>query len=697
MKSILLCAFLLRELLSAFSSSTIDPLVKNSLPSLVVNSNSTEAVLYKTANQFNSAVSLLRLSGAHYSIKHSFGLSMAVMSSQSTDLQTVTFSYRAKNVEIASFQIIRQSDGKITLNLPACPSLSIDLQSRIYLIRKCQPSDLQVFEIAAVYTILPVGSASNGAAITSNPESTVSFTSILMFQFDMIYYPSNSWNLDSISGVNTVMLTFSYSGKDSTYIGLSNSAYVLSSCPINCLQCDSTNTCTNCKNNFYLANKECLCGGTLLDNFFKDSSTTTLNNQAQIYYYHTDVCLPVNQFTQDITTNRQCEEDVLKLFANNQVKINADPTFSASAIDISFQITNPANSQYVSQTCLSKTYLVHSVRGQQEQTSDNKYLVLFLAVSKEGLLAFNSPLTVDFGNFDSCSKKVITNFTLSVTDCLLESTIILRDTNYNNTISSFTNRYITITSQSTQRKAFLPTFQNNIAANLTSTPYVTAVLCTDYDCYGQLSTGYVDKKQPIFIRAVILDPIYLYFKPQVFASLSINDENRPSLLSNFTRIQDRLVEYLSYQISFDSSELTSNMTISLKISYGVQVPAQYNATQQLNFTLTLDRSVGNLAGNEGFLYSLGFFVIIITAGVIVFSMAFGLIAYWISKCLKKEIYEETYASDMKRSNPRFQNLESPLNQMPVEMDNRVKLGNTKSTDISSQNTSEKNRILQSLM
>lgn len=117
---------------------------------------------------------------------------------------------------------------------------------------------------------------------------------------------------------------------------------------------------------------------------------------------------------------------------------------------------------------------------------------------------------------------------------------------------------------------------------------MSLLLCQDYQCISTLQFNSVYKQQYLFFKVVILDPAYLYFLPTLSSTLFVNNEQHQSLVVNSTVVQNQMMVYSVYAITFNTMELMGAVGVTLQLQYTLVSPIIYHQTFNISLNLTLN-------------------------------------------------------------------------------------------------------------
>jgi hypothetical protein len=455
--------------------------------------------------------------------------------------------------------------------------------------------------------------------------ATTSGYSFYSVQISYTLTPTAAANSNSMSSVEQIQLTLSYTSGGLLPLTFQNLIMTLAHCPTSCLTCSSASVCTNCLNGFYIVGGNCTCAGSLVSYFARDSNP--LNTAlGQTFYYGTTSCITVNQFNTQISTAQACQALLSSMLLSNKISLQASQSLANSGVNIIFTADSTAVATLSNSTCFNQTMFVNAIGVGAKSNA----WPLEVAVGSESSLSLNQQYPIVLPTTSYCSIQSYTSFGIQATVCPIDTIFFIRSIGFNSTLAIFQSRLITVTgaSASGRSQLFVPIFANNPNVTMEITGNFSAVLCLDVDCTNIIADQSIMATQALWVRVIFYDPIINYYTPQVFATLSVNGEDANSLLQSTTIDEEFSYTAVLYQVNLQSVKTAVTMTFLLTMNVGITTPASYSSQSVLKFSLDV---IPKQVIIVPFQNSLRFFVLVFTVALTVFLMLVGIGFYLIDR------------------------------------------------------------------
>jgi hypothetical protein len=322
--------------------------------------------------------------------------------------------------------------------------------------------------------------------------------------------------------------------------------------------------------------------------------------------------------------------DMMYLFNSNQMKIVASPGLITNRITLTYSVAESTALQAIPSNCLAEVYAINVIPIIKDATN----VTLGISVSADAVLAFNTQTIVDLGDFSNCNTSTLANGTLQTLQCEINTVIVQRDPAFNTTLATFQNLFMRLTNTTFQKYVFIPLFISNTNISLQNSPSISAIVCLDTTCSQPLTTNVIAQAQPLVVKAAILDPLYNFYLPTVYANMTINGEVHNVLVTSATVETNQLYTLNVLTISLLSSEIKSPANVTISYTYNTSTPVFSRGSASVSFQIVFGDGTG--FGNVPFYKTAGFVDLMMIAGTLVASAALGLLAFGISKALKYE-------------------------------------------------------------
>lgn len=656
-------------------------LIANGEPNLRISNGNSTVELFAVPNGFSTSKNLLVYSKDPGKIIQNFNFVFA--QTNAIMQEKFLFTYTDVTGEAFTFDLTILSSMDIYARMTTCEKTLFKINTQEQSVIQCNVKNSNV-RLAASLTMTPLINPPSPWRVT--PElPKISFFNLIRLNLSVQYIPFYLRRNETTAKVDILTMKFETKGSQLTYISLQQTQFEYSSCPRNCAECD-VGQCRACQLGFSLVNGICSCSKFLIRNVDLISNSTIGNKSAndQLFLAIDDQCVNPSSIPESTMI---CVSEINSALLFGSTFIQLAPTFNSdSIIEAKLHSLTPKNLNYVSEECKQNTTIIYSSKlGRTDSEED-----LRLMLSAESIFAFDQSVNLNFRDYYFCENKNLVQYNFLVRTCPVTMNTVFRSGTANSSVVEMNGSFIIVESLDWMiplRKSFVPIFTpyRELQANVTE--YLSAMICKDEDCYLNITSRNFSNLDLVYVTLSIRDPIFVVTQPSVSAYLAINNENRRSLLANFTKLQENVYQAV---VSLDSTEIKNETLIAIKLKYNTSdLPQFYQRTEELVFSVFVPGLQINYI-EDTFLNSIWFFWIVITGGVFLVCIILGSICYCCSKCMKKERFaEQDYYNTFAAPTSRFQMIEmvSKGNQSESEG----------GTVLSDQDRQRVNKIMQSLM
>lgn len=603
--------------------------IKSLLPTaaapLIVSNNYVTLSLYQVPATYSAQVNLLTYTATPPRLSQYF--EMYVVQYTPIINEAYSFMYNSTSGEVMSFTLFLRSNNGNQLQATTCGQLSdmIPIDGSTSL--GCDNGAGGYFQVGV--QIKAGNFLTFGApwSVVQNPNQIVANT-IYKCTFSVQYTPSVNQQTTVVSGpFNYLNLAFAAKQTNPNYITFESANFLNADCPADCASCDNTGTCQACLGNFTLntQNNTCTCNTTLaIAPGVSNTSQFTINGSTVNVYVPQRVC------NANIGSFQVCINNILNIDQPLNFNLYTNSSFNTeTAITVGLNYTSPSNLASISSVCRGYIKVLFSTPLDGSEGMSVKLaepIALDLAATQ----------IVNFGNLQYCQNYDYPNFGIAATVCVVQTDFVLYQPTLNQTLFSRNNSLTTIKDRSigtVTASYFLNSYIPNKLFNVTTTPWVSALVCLDPGCLTAPTSANLTRGQVLYVIVAISDPLFLQQAPTVYPFLLMNNYQRKSLL---LLSQRRLFNEYMFAISLDSLELSNKTTVILLLSYGLVTPSNYNNTEVVSFAINIPPTDVVSTGVVPYIKSIDFVWMITSVSILVAGALAGLAAWGVSKFLRKE-------------------------------------------------------------
>lgn len=435
-----------------------------------------------------------------------------------------------------------------------------------------------------------------------------------------LYRGSLTWTVIPEASLATLMsqttssLTFSYTTGPSRRV-MSFFGYSLEQvqCDISCSVCSSASVCSQCASSFIPSGSACTCEFGQLSGLGVDGRPLPVCATSLVAFQTVQAC------------STQLSQLLLRhgffFFANNTVAPPA-VSFRLAAYDhwgwawygknctanISVAVIQTADSRTApaaSQLLLTSTY----------------YPNILLTVSPN-LSLCQSSLTSDGSSF------------FTVLACNLTSYIYYTYEGSSNISAKFEARYFYVLNAATSalvKRVLVPVYRQN---NITTTPYLSMLACTDYYCNKTTEGTPIFHTQPIFVYLYSLDPAIIASNDPYSTSFSLDGVSMDTIY-NTTYTSDFDSKRILW-FYFNQSALGGNYTGTIVTTPSALVSSGNFGTQTATWPINL--STHSFGPDRRYVDSIGFVALMVYVITLFLGIVLGLLVYAFRGRNRKEVY-----------------------------------------------------------
>lgn len=628
---IFLFAIQLQWIHSDFITNPLNQLFPSSSIPINVTITNTQISAYSITSPFTANIKKSIFNGANFSLNLNFNIAVIISNLSNKSSFSITFSTSSQSITTITFSISNnlQTDYTISNCIPTFTALNpgSNPQNCISLLNE---------QYQLIISGAPV---QTNSLQTGTSQQDLSSFGLLKIFIGFIYFPSKISNANAVFNVDFLNTTISYSGSNGNYISFYNEQLLINQCPQNCLICDINLICTSCLTGFTLNSGSCICTGTLNSYMIADfNPATSYTSTIGRYYYSSATCLSSAQITPSILNEQSCLSALRSLLNPNEVIISPSPGLNPNQITMVINLADTNILSSVPTTCSSKAYILNTLQIGSQLTTNS----LFQSTTSESGLVFNNQYAVQFGTLQNCNTTIIPGFLLQTTSCNLFTTFVFRNPYFNSTITTFQHNFMKLASSTANRQLFLPVFQTNPNITVKYIGQLSILFCFDLTCLFPVSTNVIFQEQFLVLKVVFLDPIFNFYQPDVYANLIINGELHNTLIVNSTLQKSAMYNHYLVVLTFSSPEISSPANVTMSFSFGLTTPQVYNTTVSAIFQVIISNAQSSNS-TVPFSKSWTFFNVVLIAIIFGMSLVFGLLAFLITKVIRRETdFEDDY-------------------------------------------------------
>jgi hypothetical protein len=537
---------------------------------------------YVVPPNFTSTNKLLSFFGPAYST--SFNYTMLVETRPSESLHEMTKAFSTTALGLVELTVQLRNQTWILKPSSFCSITSGNSFSQLLLLDCNNPNGESTKLV--IQSNVTIGST-RGVSTRPGETPTITANSIFTFAFSVqvTHFATPVSNRNAVASVEKLLVQLSTTNSTQLVTFSKESADSVG-CSFACLSCDSSGRCTACQVGFSLSGGSCRCSGSLVTSHTKDSnSRRDLTTEA--FFHEVFTCLATGQSDQTVSKLAECQRELNHLFWSKALTVIAPSSLSNSDINLLIAKKAGANSTAFDSDCLQKSTYVILI---QVNPSTESWR-LFYSLSPEGQTLFNTQFPIAFPSPSVCREEVLQGFFLRAVTCELATAFMTQQNGLNSTLTALPNRFVSITSLNSTVKLptmfFIPVYPLDDSLGVKTTGALSAVICLDQECQRTLKQPFIVANDTLYVQITFLDPLVNYFRPEVFANLTLNGVDHSQGITD--RFDNRNQSYvqLVYQLYVLNANVTGTVLFGLSFASRINSPGSYafNASSQFRLTV----------------------------------------------------------------------------------------------------------------